>query len=147
MRGRLGAALLVTAALSSCGVVGGGSPNPCQQTIPSACGAIAHCVLADNESLSGQFPGSQSFVVRAAAPQMVTFSFAFDNRVASGTMLTLTSTEPDCTEQSTYMTTSDIFKLAGATAILSFPITMTQAGDHLIQFTSDAYCSYQLTYQ
>jgi hypothetical protein len=133
--------------LASCGVTAGDGVNPCDQNIPAACGTIAHCVLDNDEYLQGQFPGSNSFVVNTVGPQMVTFSFQFTDRVSAGTTLTLTSTEPDCCERSTYMNPGDIFQLAGASGVLSFPITMTQAGDHLIQFSSDAYCSYQLSYQ
>jgi hypothetical protein len=97
--------------------------------------------------LQGDFPSSQAFVIRTTNPEQVTFSFEFNNRISAGTTLTLTSTEPDCSEQSSYSSKSDIFQLAGASGILSFPITMTEAGDHLIQFSSDAYCSYQLVYQ
>jgi hypothetical protein len=133
--------------LPSCGgVAAGDSLNQCTETIPAPCGDIAHCVLDTNEYLQGTFPGTQIFVIRISAPAMVTFSFQFTNRISAGTTLALTSTEPDCSQTSTYMNPGDIFKLAGAGGILSFPITMTEVGDHLIQFNSDSYCSYQLSY-
>jgi hypothetical protein len=137
----------VALAMFACDSTAGGSLNACQDNIPAPCGAVAHCVLDSSEFLSGQFPGSQVFIVRAEAPEMITFSFEFTNRISAGTFLNLTSTEPDCSERSTYMNTSDIFQMAGANGILSFPITMTEPGDHLVQFSSDAYCSYQLSYQ
>jgi hypothetical protein len=133
--------------LVSCGVTSGDDENPCNQNIPAACGTIAHCVLDSDQFLQGQFPGSQSFVVTTQAPEMVTFSFTFSDRISAGTTLVLTSTEPDCSERSTYMNPADIFQLSGASGVLSFPITMTEPGDHLIQFSSNAYCSYQLVYQ
>jgi hypothetical protein len=133
--------------LLSCGVTAGDDLNTCNANIPAACGTIAHCVLDTDQYLQGQFPGSNSFVITTANPEMVTFSFEFTNRISAGTTLTLTSTEPDCSERSIYMNPGDIFQLAGASGVLSFPITMTEAGDHLIQFSSDAYCSYQLAYQ
>ena len=148
MKRRLGAALAAgTAILMSCGVTAGDSVNACQEDIPAACGSIAHCVLGTNQELHGQFPGSQIFVIHTDNPQAVTFSFEFDDRISAGTTLTLTSTEPDCSGQSSYVSKGDIFQLAGASGVLSFPITMTEAGDHLIQFDSDAYCSYELVYQ
>jgi hypothetical protein len=135
------------ALLPCCGVTaGGGSLDPCNETIPAPCGDVAHCVLASDEYLQGTFPGMQTFIIRIAAPTMVTFSFQFTNRISAGTTLALTSTEPDCSQSSTYMNPGDIFKLAGAAGILSFPITMTEVGDHLIQFNSDSYCSYELSY-
>lgn len=145
------AALLVAAAslsaLPSCGVTAEDSLNQCNQTIPAPCGTIAHCILDNNEYLQGTFPGSQVFLIRVDAPKMITFSFEFTNRISAGTMLTLSSTEPGCSQTSTYMSMSDIFKQAGASGIITFPVTMTEPGDHLIQFNSDAYCSYQLSYQ
>ena len=143
----VGAVPLTAVLLTSCGVTAGDGVNQCTQSIPAACGDIAHCVLDDDQYLQGTFPGSQIFVIRATEPEQVTVSFQFDNRISPGTTLTLTSTEPDCSGESTYMSPGDIFQLAGASGVLSFPITMTETGDHLIQFTSDAYCSYQLSYQ
>jgi hypothetical protein len=134
------------ALLPCCGVTAGDSLDPCNETIPAPCGDVAHCVLDSSSYLQGTFPGMQTFVVRISSPAMVTFSFQFTNRISAGSMLTLTSTEPDCSQTSTYMNPGDIFKLAGADGVLSFPITMTEVGDHLIQFSSDAYCSYQLSY-
>ncbi len=147
MRRRLGAALAGTVILMSCGVTAGDSFNQCQDNIPAACGNIAHCVLGSDQYLQGEFPGSQMLVIRTQAPQQVTFSFAFTDRISAGTSLTLSSTEPDCSEKATYTSHGDLFKLAGASGILSFSLTLTEAGDHLIQFSSDAYCSYQFVYQ
>jgi len=131
----------------SCGVTAGDSLNQCQDNVPAACGTIAHCVLDSDQYLQGNFPGSQTFVIRTTGPERVTFSFTFDNRVSPGSGLTLTATEPDCSEKSTYTSQGDIFEIAGASGIISFPLTMTEPGDHLIQFSSDAYCSYELVYQ
>ena len=66
-------------------------------------------------------------MIRTTAPEQVTFSFTFNDRVSPGTGLTLTSTEPDCSEKSTYQSHGDLFELAGASGIVSFPITMKQA--------------------
>jgi len=149
MRRWSGAALagaIAVVSLAACGVTAGDSLNLCQDNVPSACGTVSHCVLDSDQYLSGQFPGSQIFVIHTATPEQVTFSFVFDNRISAGG-LTLTSTEPDCSEESSYMSQGDLFELSGASGVLSFPITMTEPGDHLIQFTSDAYCSYELAYQ
>jgi len=140
-------ALALAPATLSCGVTAGDSVNPCDDDIPAACGETGHCVLDGDQYLTGQFPGSQSFIVRTQGPQVVTFSFTFDNRVSAGTGLTLTSTEPDCSGNSTYASQGDLFEDSGSSGVLSFPISMTEAGDHLVQFSSDAYCSYDLVYQ
>jgi len=149
MKGALAAAIASAFPLLalSCQFTSGASQNQCQDSIPAACGNIAHCVLDGSQYLEGQFPGSQSFVVRTAGPQVVTFSFTFQNRVSAGTGLSLTSTEPDCSQQSAYTSQGDLFEAAGAGGVLSFPIRMTLPGDHLVQFNSDAYCSYDLRYQ
>jgi hypothetical protein len=140
-------ALLLLVPPLSCGFTDGSDPNPCNDNVPAACGDIGHCVLDTDQYLQGQFPGSQSFVVRTDNPKTVTFSFTFDNRIAAGTHLTLTSTEPDCSATATYTSQGDLFELAGPSGVVSFPIQMIEAGDHLIQFSSDSYCSYELRYQ
>jgi hypothetical protein len=141
------AALFVCACCVCCGSPSGSGVNPCNDTIPAACGQIAHCVLDGDQYLQGELPATQTFIVRTTGPKTVTFSFTFDNREAAGTGLTLTSTEPDCSQQSSYSSQGDLFELAGSSGVLSFPIQMTQTGDHLVQFKSDAYCSYQLSYE
>jgi hypothetical protein len=142
---------LLPAVLFVCGVCCGSSSgsglNPCNDTIPAACGQTAHCVLDSDQFLQGELPATQTFIVRTTGPKTVTFSFTFDDREAAGTGLTLTSTEPDCSQQSSYSSQGDLFELAGSSGVLSFPIQMTETGDHLVQFKSDAYCSYQLSYQ
>jgi hypothetical protein len=138
---------LALAAVGACGVAGTDSPNPCMTSVPAPCGDIANCVLDSDQYLSGQFPSTQTFVLHTDNAQLVTFSFQFDDRVSAGSGLTLTSTEPDCNEQQSYTSTGDLFEDAGASGILSFTLTLTQPGDHLVTFTSDAYCSYELTYQ
>jgi hypothetical protein len=140
-------ALVTAVCLTSCDFTSSATLNPCQQTIPAACGGTAHCVLGGDEYLQGFFPGTQTFVVRTDTPRNVTFSFVFQDRRAAGTGLTLTSTEPDCSEQSSYASQGDLFELAGASGVLEFPIQMTNAGDHLVTFHSDAYCSYEMRYR
>jgi len=150
MKRGFGAALAATillVVLVSCGVTAGDSVNQCTDTIAAACGMTGHCVLDSDQYLQGQFPSSQVFILRTATPAEVTFSFEFTNRISAGTTLTLTATEPDCSGQSSYTSPGDLFQTAGPSGVLSFPITMVEAGDHLIQFSSDAYCSYDLAYQ
>jgi hypothetical protein len=141
------ALLLLAAPLMSCDFTQGSDLNQCQSTIPAPCGDTAHCVLTSDQYLQGQFPGGQTFIVRTSGPQAVTFSFVFLNRETPGTGLTLTSTEPDCSEESSYVSQGDLFELSGGSGVLSFPIQMNSAGDHLVTFHSDAYCSYELRYQ
>jgi hypothetical protein len=138
---------VLPAVLLGCGFAAEKSPNACTENIPAACGETAHCVLDSDQYLQGIFPGTQSFIVRTSAPRAVTFSFTFLNRETPGMGLTLTSTEPDCSEQSSYTSQGDLFELSGQSGVLSFPIQMVEAGDHLVQFQSDAYCNYEMLYQ
>jgi len=131
----------------ACDFTSGHDPNPCNQNIPAACGDMGHCVLQSDQYLQGSFPGSQTFIVRTTQPETVTFQFTFTNRETPGTGLTLTSTEPDCSQQSSYTSMGDLFELAGSSGVISFPIQMIEAGDHLVQFQSDAYCNYEMLYQ
>jgi hypothetical protein len=127
----------------------GSSEISCHDTIPSVCGKTAHCVIDGNHYLKGTFPGAEQFVVRTTGAETLTFEFLLDDRMSSGTMLKLTSTEPDCALQTTYNSADmsrDIFQLAGASGILSFPIRIEMPGDHLVEFSSDAYCSYVMKY-
>jgi hypothetical protein len=133
--------------LLACDFTSGKSPNACNDNIPAACGGMAHCVLDNDQYLQGSFPGSQSFIVRTQNPQTVTFSFTFENRETPGTGLQLTSTEPDCSQQSSYTSQGDLFEQSGASGVISFPIQMIEAGDHLVYFHSDAYCNYEMLYQ
>ena len=131
----------------SCDFTSGTSLNQCADTIPAACGNTAHCVMTNSQYLQGEFPGAQTFILRTDNPVTVTFEFVFQNRISPGTQLSLTSTEPDCAGQSSYTSQGDLFELAGASGILKFPIELMSAGDHLVQFSSDSYCSYELRYQ
>jgi hypothetical protein len=128
----------------------GRGANVCQDTIPAACGNTAHCVLTPSQFLQGKFPGSNVFIVRTDGAQTVTFDFLLADRESSGSRLDITSTEPNCSQQSSYASETlnpDIFMLAGPDGVLSIPIRMATAGDHLVQFNSDAYCSYTLRYE
>ena len=138
--------VLATAGIG-CDFTSGVNLNACADSIPAPCGAIAHCAMADSDYIQGSFPGSQTIIVRTSVPKTITFKFSFTNREAAGTGLTLTSTEPSCSEQSSYSSQGDLFELAGSEGILSFPIQVTTAGDHLVQFQSDAYCTYEMRYQ
>jgi len=138
---------VLTAAGIACDFTSGANLNVCQDSIPAPCGAIAHCVMGESDFVQGSFPGSQTLIVRTSVPKIITFQFVFTNREAAGTSLTLTSTEPDCSEQFSYTSQGDLFELAGPDGVLSFPIQMTTAGDHLVQFQSDAYCNYEMRYE
>jgi hypothetical protein len=117
----------------------------CEDNIPTACGATARCVLDTGQYLDGQFPGARRFIVRTPAEADLKFEIYLDDRHAPGTSLQLVVSEPSCSEKTTYDSAGvDIFRSAGADGILSMNAHATRAGDHLVELSSDAYCSYVL---
>ena len=123
----------------------GRDPIVCEESIPTACGATARCVLDTHHYLKGDFPSGRRFIVRTMAEADLKFEIYLDQRHSPGTMLRLEVSEPSCSEKSLYDSAgTDIFKDAGADGILTIPAHTTHPGDHLVELQSDAYCSYVL---
>jgi hypothetical protein len=119
----------------------------CEDIIPTACGATARCVLDTDHYLDGEFPSGRRFIVRTMGEADLKFELYLDERHAPGTSLRLEVSEPSCNEKSTYDSAgTDIFKSAGADGILTMPMHTTRPGDHLVELSSDAYCSYVLRF-
>lgn len=119
----------------------------CEDSIPTACGQTARCVLDNDHYLDGKFPSGRRFIVRTKGETDLRFELYFDDRHAPGTSLRLELAEPNCNEKSTYDSASiDIFKAAGADGILAIPMHAIRPGDHLVELSSDAYCSYVLRF-
>jgi len=119
----------------------------CEQNIPTACGATARCVLDTSHYLDGEFPSSRRFIVRTTGEADLKFEIYLDDRHAPGTSLRLVVSEPSCNEKATYDSDGvDIFQAAGADGIITMPIHTTRPGDHLVELSSDAYCSYVLRF-
>ena len=117
----------------------------CESSIPTACGATARCVLDTDHYLDGQFPSARRFIVRTTGETDLKFELYFGDRHAPGTLLRLEVFEPSCDENSTYDSAgTDIFQKAGNDGILAVPMHTVRPGDHLVELTSDAYCSYFL---
>lgn len=117
----------------------------CEDSIPTACGATARCVLDEDHYLSGDFPSGRRFLVRTQAEADLKFEIYLDHRGAPGTSLRLEVSEPGCSEKSLWDSAGvDIFKSAGADGILTIPVHTTHPGDHLVELSSDAYASYVL---
>lgn len=120
-------------------------PQVCEDNIPSACRAMARCVLDKNHYLQGRFPGAQTFIVRTAAETDLRFEFLLEDRYAPGTSLRLEISEPTCIEKSFYDSAGkDIFREINSEGILGIPFHARMAGDHLVRFSADATCSYKL---
>jgi hypothetical protein len=117
----------------------------CEDSIPTACGATARCILDTDHYIDGDFPGGRKFIVRTMGEADLKFELFFDDRHAPGTSLRLELSEPGCNEKSTYDSAgTDIFKDAGMDGILAIAMHATRPGDHLVELSSDAYCSFVL---
>jgi hypothetical protein len=119
----------------------------CEDSIPTACGSTARCVLDTSHYLDGNFPSGRRFIVRTTGEAELKFEIYLDDRHAPGTSLRLQVAEPSCNEKETYDSAGkDIFQNAGADGILSMSMHAVRAGDHLVELSSDAYCSYALRF-
>ena len=117
----------------------------CEDTIPTACGMAARCVLDTSHYLDGEFPSGRRFIVRTPGEADLKFEIYFVERHAPGTSLILDVSEPSCNEKETYDSGGvDIFQAAGEDGIIAIPIHTTRPGDHLVELSSDAYCTYDL---
>jgi hypothetical protein len=117
----------------------------CEDNIPTACGTMARCVLDSQHYLDGDFPNGRRFLVRTKGEADLKFEIYLDDRHAPGTSLRLEVSEPSCSEKASYDSSgSDIFTKAGSDGILAIPLHVTRPGDHLVELSSDAYCSYAL---
>ena len=117
----------------------------CEDSIPTACGTTARCVLDTSHYLDGDFPSARRFIVRTMGESDLKFEIYLDNRHAPGTSLRLEVSEPSCNEKQLFDSAgADIFQRAGASGIIAMPIHTTRPGDHLVELSSDAYCSYVL---
>ena len=119
----------------------------CEDSIPTACGATARCVLDTNHYLDGDFPSARRFIVRTMGESDLKFEIYLDDRHAPGTSLRLEVSEPSCNEKQLFDSVGvDIFQKAGTSGIIAMPIHTTRPGDHLVELSSDAYCSYVLRF-
>jgi hypothetical protein len=117
----------------------------CVTTVPTACGIPARCVIDDTVYIQGTLPGSQAFIVRTDGEIMLNFHILLTDRLAPGTVLRLVANEPTCGQHSTYDSEgTNLFQLTGEDGALPIPLEVHQAGDHLVELSSDAYCDYSL---
>jgi hypothetical protein len=123
-------------------------PQVCEDSIPSACGAMARCVLDSEHYLEGRFPGAQRFAIHTTGETDLHVDVLLKDRVSPGTSLRLQVSEPNCVEKSLYDSAGkDIFQDTGPDGTLTIPVHVTEPGDHLVEISADAYCSYQLRFE
>jgi hypothetical protein len=145
------ALLLVLLGLGACSnswfFTSGRDHTNCEDSIPTACGTTARCVLDTGHYLSGDFPSARRFIVRTMGETDLEFEIYLDDRHSPGTSLRLEVSEPSCNEKQLYDSAGvDIFQDAGSDGIIGMPIHTTRPGDHLVELSSDAYCSYVLRF-
>ena len=150
MTGRIALAFLLLG-LGACSnnwfFTAGRDHTVCEESIPTACGTTARCVLDTGHYLDGKFPSARRFIVRTTGETDLKFEIYLDDRRAPGTSLRLEVSEPSCNEQELYDSAGvDIFQKAGDDGIIGMPIHTTRPGDHLVELSSDAYCSYVLRF-
>ena len=147
---RIGAfTTLVLLALGACSEESfftmGRERTACEDSIPTACGSTARCVLDTGHYLDGDFPSGRRFIVRTTGEADLKFEIYLSDRHSPGTSLRMQLAEPSCNEKVTYDSAGkDIFQDAGADGILAIPMHAVRPGDHLVELSSDAYCSYVL---
>jgi hypothetical protein len=125
----------------------GRDPLVCADSIPTACGPMARCVLDPYHYITGRFPGATQFIVHTVGEADLRFDLELDDRLSPGTTLRLQVSEPGCVQNSIYDSAGkDIFQNTDQDGILSIPLHVYRPGDHLVQLSADAYCSYKVRY-
>jgi hypothetical protein len=117
----------------------------CEDNIPTACGAVARCVLDRQHYIDGSFPSSQQLIVRTDGEADLVFQIYLTDERAPGDDLGLSVEEPTCGESHSFDSAGrDPFRLAGSDGIVRIPLRVDQRGDHLVQLFCNAYASYTL---
>ena len=119
--------------------------DACASNLPTACGLAARCVLDEAHYLDGHFPSARRFIARTDGEATLRFGLLLSDEQAPGTELQFIVHEPTCSDRYSWDSNGqDLFRLTGSDGVLVVPIDVHRAGDHLVEFVSDAYCSYAL---
>jgi hypothetical protein len=111
----------------------------CDQSVP-VCNTGAACVMGEARYIEDDFPGDINFVVTTPADTTIVVNIFFKEETSPGEDTTITWFEPGCGDKQTYFSgADDIFSKAGVDRVFSQQKKMRQAGDHLIEISSDAY--------
>lgn len=137
------ALVLVTAACDAQTFTIGLDLEPCEANLPTACGAVAHCVLDTGHYLAGEFPSSRRFIIRTDGEASFELQFLLFDERTPGTELRVVVHEPSCGERYIYDSGGkDLFRLTGSDGVLRVPFHVIHRGDHLVELVADAYASY-----
>jgi hypothetical protein len=119
--------------------------EPCEANLPTACGAVAHCVLEPDHYLDGVFPSARRFIIRTDGEESFELQFLIYDQRTPGTELLVIVHEPSCGERYTWDSGGrDLFRMTGSDGVLRIPFHVINRGDHLVEITSDANASYAL---
>jgi hypothetical protein len=119
--------------------------EPCEANVPTACGAVAHCVLDAEHYLDGEFPSSRRFIIRTDGEESFELQLLIFDERTPGTELLVIVHEPSCGERYTWDSGGrDLFRMTGSDGVLRVPFHVLHRGDHLVEITSDANARYAL---
>ncbi len=108
----------------------------------------AGCVMDEEDYLKGFFPGERTFLVETEQGDWkVRLRVLLEEQVSPGKEFEIRWYEPGCTQMYSYQLSKqvgagDLFEEAGKERIFEAESTVTEQGDHLITFWSDAVSSY-----
>ena len=116
----------------------------CNESWP-VCNQIAGCLLGTQSYVKGRIPASTRTIIHLDEPSTVAVSLFLDSVGSSGTQTTLVFYEGSCRGRTPVVVTGveftqEVEKL-GAFARSA---DLTELGDHLIEFSSDAQAEYLL---
>jgi hypothetical protein len=111
------------------------------------CGYPTGCVLDEDHYVEGAFPGIRRVAVDVKDPETELKIRLFLSKMESpGTELLVQVYETDCTLNTdiarAHLIDVDLFEEAGSDRMLSFDLTVLQAGEHLVEMYSDASVEY-----
>jgi hypothetical protein len=117
--------------------------DPCNGNYP-VCNTVVGCALTDSSYIEGQFPGSGKFMIQLTGPSTVELHFFLVNPSAAGTELFITWFESGCTTEFQTPVPGNVFIGEAQQNNGEFMRSqdLSAAGDHLIEFTSDATAQY-----
>jgi hypothetical protein len=114
----------------------------CNGTWP-VCTTIAGCVVNNTIYLEGTLPGTRRMIVRTRGQATIKVSLYLKSEGATGTNALIEWNETNCgTVASASVGGPDFFREFDAEGVFSRTQNVSQEGDHLITFSSDATADY-----
>ncbi|MDJ0764046.1 MAG: hypothetical protein QNJ97_13775 [Myxococcota bacterium] len=113
------------------------------------CGVPSGCILKEDRYVTGTFPGTRSVVIATeSAETELRVRLFFSEMVSSGTEFLIQAYEPNCTLNPdlarVHLVDVDIFERAGEDRKLTYDLSVSGEGEHLLELYSDASAEYLL---